>query len=154
MIKKIQRFFEQKIQSINDGQTAASSERALQLATAALLIEVSRADFHIDAKEKQAIAAAIQAFFSLSTAETEEIVNLAEGEIDNVTCLFEFIRLVNKNFDYSQKLKIIEMMWAVSFADMDKDKYEEHLIGKVSELLYVSRSDFIRMRYSLESKVL
>ncbi len=152
MIKKIQRFFEQKIQSINDGATVVSSERALQLATATLLIEVSRADFHIDAKEKQAIATAIQTFFSLSAIETKQIIDLAESEIDDVTCLFEFTRLVNESFDYSQKLKIVEMMWAVSFADMDKDKYEEYLIRKVSELLYVSHSDFIRLRHSIESK--
>lgn len=152
MIKKLQRFFEQKIQSVSAGQTSVLPERALQLATAALLIEVSRADFHIDAKEKQAIVAAIQAFFSLSSAETKEIVDLAESEIDDVTCLFEFTRLVNESFDYQQKLKIVEMMWAVSFADMDKDKYEEHLIRKVSDLLYVSHSDFIRLRHSIESK--
>ena len=152
MIKKLQHFFEQKIQSVSGGQAAVLPERALQLATATLLIEVSRADFHIDAKEKQAIAAAIQDFFSLSSAETKEIVDLAESEIDDVTCLFEFTRLVNERFDYQQKLKIVEMMWAVSFADMDKDKYEEHLIRKVSDLLYVSHADFIRLRHSIESK--
>jgi len=152
MIKKLQRFFDQKIQSISGGQAAVLPERALQLATATLLIEVSRADFHIDAKEKQAIAAAIQEFFSLSAAETEEIIELAESEIDDVTCLFEFTRLVNESFDYPTKLKIVEMMWSVSYADLDKDKYEEHLIRKVSELLYVSHADFIRLRHSIESK--
>lgn len=152
MINKLQRFFEQKIQSISGGQAAVLPERALQLATATLLIEVSRADYHIDAKEKKAIATSIQEFFSLSTEETQEIIELAESEIDDVTCLFEFTRLVNEGFDYPQKLKIVEMMWAISFADQDKDKYEEHLIRKVSELLYVSHADFIRMRHSVEFK--
>ncbi len=151
MIKKLQRFFDQKIQSISGGQAVALPERALQLATASLLIEVSRADFHIDAKEQRTIADAIQTFFSLSVAETQEIIELAESEVDDVTCLFEFTRLVNENFDYSQKLKIVEMMWAVSYSDLDKDKYEEHLIRKVSDLLYVSHSDFIRLRHSTES---
>ncbi len=151
MIKKLQRFFDQKIQSISGGQTAILPERALQLATASLLIEVSRADYHIDAKEQRTIADAIQAFFSLSAEETREIIELAESEVDDVTCLFEFTRLVNENFDYPQKLKVVEMMWSVSYADLDKDKYEEHLIRKVSELLYVSHSDFIRLRHSVES---
>ena len=63
MIKKLQHFFDQKIQSIGGGQAENLPERALQLATACLLIEVSRADFHIDAKEKQAIAAEFRIFF-------------------------------------------------------------------------------------------
>ena len=151
MIKNLQRFFEQKIQSISGGQTAVLPERALQLATATLLIEVSRADFHISAEEKQAIAVGIQKFFSLTSAETREIVELAESEIDDATCLFEFTRLVNESFEYSQKLKIVEMMWRVSYADLDKDKYEEHLIRKISDLLYVSHSDFIRLRHLVES---
>jgi len=151
MIKKLQHFFDQKIQSISGGRVENLPERALQLATACLLIEVSRADFHIDAKEKQAIAAAIQAFFSLSAEETREIIELAESEVDDVTCLFEFTRLVNENFDQSQKLKIVEMMWRVSYADLDKDKYEEHLIRKISDLLYVSHSDFIRLRHLVEA---
>ena len=151
MIKNLQRFFEQKIQSISGGQTAVLPERALQLATATLLIEVSRADFHISVEEKQAIAVGIQKFFSLTSAETREIVELAESEIDDATCLFEFTRLVNESFEYSQKLKIVEMMWRVSYADLDKDKYEEHLIRKISDLLYVSHSDFIRLRHLVAS---
>ena len=151
MIKKLQLFFDQKIQSISGGQAAVLPERALQLATATLLIEVSRADFHIDAKEKQAIVVAIQEFFSLSVAETREIIELAETEADDATCLFEFTRLVNEHFDQPQKLKIVEMMWRVCYADLDKDKYEEHLIRKISDLLYVSHSDFVRLRHMVES---
>ena len=147
MIKKLQNFFDQKIQSISGGRAAVLPERALQLATACLLIEVSRADFHIDAKEKKAIAGAIQAFFSLSAEETREIIEMAESEVDDVTCLFEFTRLVNENFDRPQKLKIVEMMWRVCYADLDKDKYEEHLVRKISDLLYVPHSDFVRLRH-------
>ena len=76
---------------------------------------------------------------------------MAESEVDDVTCLFEFTRLVNENVDQTQKLKIVEMMWRVSYADLDKDKYEEHLIRKVSDLLYVPHADFIRLRHLVEA---
>jgi len=151
MLKNLQRFFEQKIQSVSGGQRQGTPERALQLATASLLIEVSRADFHIDASERHVIIQAVQKFFSLDRDETEEIVALAEGEMDDATCLFQFTRLVNDHFDYAQKLKIVELMWRVCYADVDKDKYEEHLIRKVSDLLYVSHSDFVRMRHLVEA---
>lgn len=152
MLKNLRRFFDQNIQSISGGQHSAPPERALQLATASLLIEVSRADFNVDAKEKRAIVGAVQQMFSLSEQETHEIVELAESEIEDATCLFEFTRLVNDHFDYDQKLKIVEMMWRVSYVDLDKDKYEEHLIRKISELIYVSHHDFVRMRHLVEEQ--
>lgn len=151
MLKNLRRFFEQNIQSVSGGQKAHLPERALQLATASLLIEVSRADFHVDAKEKKAIVDAVQHMFSLSEQETREIVELAESEIEDATSLYQFTRLVNDHFDYQQKLKIIELMWRVSYSDLDKDKYEEHLIRKISDLIYVSHHDFIRLRHLVEN---
>ncbi len=151
MLKNLRRFFDQNIQPISGGQHAGLPERALQLATASLLIEVSRADFHIDAEEKQAIVDAVQHMFSLTRQETHEIVEMAESEIEDATCLFEFTRLVNDHFDYAQKLKIVEMMWRVSYADLDKNKYEEHLIRKISELIHVSHHDFVRVRHQVEA---
>jgi uncharacterized tellurite resistance protein B-like protein len=151
MLKGIRDFFERNIRSADGARQPHAPERALQLATASLLIEVSRADFHIDAKERHAIIEAVQQMFSLKPQETREIVELAESEMDNATSLYEFTRLVNEHFDYPHKLKIIEMMWRVSYADQGKHKYEEHVIRKVSDLIYVSHSDFVRLRNLVES---
>jgi uncharacterized tellurite resistance protein B-like protein len=37
-------------------------------------------------------------------------------------------------------------MWRIAFSDKRLDKYEDHLIRKVSELIYVSHSDFIKTK--------
>jgi uncharacterized tellurite resistance protein B-like protein len=152
MLNNVRRFFDQKIRSVAGGHQTELPERALQLATASLLVEVSRADFHIDASEREAIVDAVQQMFGLSSQETREIVEMAESEIEDATSLYEFTRLVNDNFDYAQKLKIVEMLWRVSYADLDKDKYEEHLIRKISDLIYVTHSDFVRMRHRVENQ--
>lgn len=153
MLKSVRRFFEQNIKPVTEGRADEVPERALQLATASLLIEVSRADFHINAEEREAVVHAVQHMFDLSQQETREIVELAESEIDDATSLYEFTRLVNDSFGYEQKLKIVELLWRVCYADLDKDKYEEHLIRKISELIYVSHSDFVRMRHRVEGEV-
>lgn len=146
MIKGIRNFFDSHIQSVSGGRRPEHSERALQLATAALLLEVAHADFHVTHQERQTIAAAVQRMFGLSLQETNDLVAMAEGQMENATSLYEFTRLVNDNFDYAQKLKVVESMWQIAFADLDKDKYEEHLIRKVCDLIYVSHSDFVRLR--------
>ena len=70
----------------------------------------------------------------------------AEAQASQATSLYEFTRLINDEYDYDEKLRLIENMWRIAFSDDELDKYEEHLIRKVSELIYVSHSDFIRLK--------
>lgn len=146
MIKAIRQFFDSHIQSVSGGRRHEHPQRALQLATAALLLEVARADFHLAADERRTIASTVQKMFGLSVQETTELVAMAESEMEDAACLYEFTRLINDHFDYEQKLQVVENMWRVAFTDLSKDKYEEHLIRKVCDLIHVSHRDFVRLR--------
>ena len=65
---------------------------------------------------------------------------LAQEEADQATSLYDFTRLINDVYSYSQKLQLVQDMWQIAFSDEQVDKYEEHLIRKVSDLIYVSHS--------------
>ena len=152
MIRRIQKFFSDQIQSrVHDGQQ--SNEQALQLATAALLIEVTRADFHVEQSERRAVLSAVQGLFGLSRQETDELVAMAEEEVDGSVSLFQFTQLVDKEFSQQQKAAVIEMMWRVAFADLNKDHHEEYLVRKVADLLHVPHSTFIRTRHTVEAEL-
>jgi uncharacterized tellurite resistance protein B-like protein len=152
MIRRIQRFFTDHIQSrVHEGQK--SDEQALRLATAALLIEVTRADFHVEQSERRAVVSAVQGLFGLSRQETDELVAMAEEEVDDSVSLFQFTQLVDKEFSQQQKAEVIEMMWRVAFADLNKDHYEEYLVRKVADLLHVPHSTFIRARHTVEAEL-
>ena len=152
MIRRIQKFFTDQIQSrVHGGQQ--SNEQALQLATAALLIEVTRADFHVEQSERRAVLSAVQGLFGLSRQETDELVAMAEEEVDGSVSLFQFTQLVDKEFSQQQKAAVIEMMWRVAFADLDKDMHEEYLVRKVADLLHVPHSTFIRTRHTVEAEL-
>ena len=74
------------------------------------------------------------------------MVELAENQAKEATSLYEFTSLINSDYDYSQKVGLIENMWRIAFSDNNLDKYEDHLIRKISDLIYVSHSDFIRAK--------
>ena len=152
MIRRIQKFFSDNIQSrvSNDSQ---SDEQALRLATAALLIEVTRADFHVEQSERRAVVSAVQELFGLSREETDELVSMAEEEVDGSVSLYQFTQLVDREFSQQQKAQVIEMMWRVAFADLDKDMHEEYLVRKVADLLHVPHSTFIRTRHIVETQL-
>jgi len=149
MIHRIQQFFSEHIQSRVDDDPR-QRERAVRLATAALLIEVTRADFRVEPAERRAVRDAVQEMFGLSPEETDELVGLAEGEVDASVSLYQFTQLVDRGFSQDQKRQVIEMMWRVAFADNNKDHNEEYLVRKVADLLHVPHTAFVRARYNVE----
>ena len=142
MINTIKQFFVKNIKSSPDSPEKVS-EHSLQLATAALLIEMMRADAKIGDDERKAITGSIRLKFEISEEESDTLLKLAEGEIQNSTGYYEFTSLINKGFTYEQKVKVVEHLWEVAFSDADLDKHEEHMVRKIAGLIHVSHKDFI-----------
>ncbi len=142
MIRTIQEFFSAHI-TVTEETTPVSLEHAQKLATAALLIEISRADFEIADEEKLAIEQALRDSFGISDEETREIIALAEQEVNEAISLYEFTRLVDKGFTAEQKKHIVGLLWQVAFSDDRLEEREEYLIRKIAKLLHVPHADFI-----------
>lgn len=120
--------------------------RQLRLAAAALLIEMTRADYSVDSAEKQTMQNVLQAALDLDAAEVKKLLELAGTAADRATSLYEFTRLINDHYSREEKLVLVESMWRVAFADGDLDKYEERLIRQVSDLIHVPHKEFIRLK--------
>jgi len=141
LIKTIQEFFYARI--VTEETTPVSLEHSQKLATAALLIEVSRADFEVAEEERTSIEQALRSSFGISEEETREIIALAQQEVDDAISLYEFTRLVDASFTPEQKKHIVGLLWQVAFSDDRLEEREEYLIRKVSKLLHVPHADFI-----------
>ncbi len=142
MIGTIKQFFDTHL-VLGRENSQENNDHALQLASAALLIEMTRVDDTIKEEEQQTVTNAIKKTFQLSVDETTELLELAEQEAQQSTCYYEFTSLINKEFSQEEKIKLVEQMWLVAFADKELEKHEEHLVRKISELLYVSHKDFM-----------
>lgn len=127
-------------------QDEVSPEHRRQLAAAALLIETARADFTQDGIEETSMAAMLKTGLGLSEGEVDELLQLANLEVDAATSLYQFTRTVNDHFSPVQKTQLVTDMWRVAYADGDIDKYEEHLIRRVADLVYVAHEDYIRAK--------
>jgi len=126
-------------------------EHALRVATAVLLVEVTRADFIVQPSEKTRLRQLLERQFSLSAAELDALMDEAEADADRLVSIQHITRLLNEHYDHAMKLRVVEMMWQLVYADGDKDHYEEHLIRQVADLLYISHSEFIQARHKAES---
>jgi uncharacterized tellurite resistance protein B-like protein len=126
-------------------------EHALRLATAVLMVEVMRADFRVEPAERERLRDLLGQQFGLSAAELDALLDEAEADADRLVSTQHITRLLNQRYDHAMKLRVVEMMWQMVYADGTKDHYEEHLIRQVADLLYVSHAEFIQARHKAEA---
>ena len=140
-----------KLKDLLGSESTATGEvehRALELACAALMFEVARADFTVETTEQDAVTSLLTAQFNLGADEVSTITETAVEQADAATCLFEFTRTLNELASAEQKRDLLAMMWRVAMADNEISRYEEHVIRKVADLLYVPHGDFIAAKQS------
>lgn len=125
---------------------------ARRLAVATLLVEIARADFEVDSAERTAIRRMLASAYGLDPETARSLVAEAERAAEEVVSLYEFTRRLNEELSPPEKVEIIEMLWRVAFADGRLDKYEEHLVRKAADLLYVPHRRFIRAKLKIEGE--
>ena len=140
MIASIAEFFKQLIEP-ETGQ--ADADKALQIATAALLLEMMRMDNRFADEERAAVVASLRQLFGLAPDQLETLLALADQEVRQASGYYQFTSLINKGCNAAQKVRIIENMWVVAMADGHLDAHEEHLMRKIADLLYVGHADYV-----------
>lgn len=144
MLAKIQNFYNQLLKPAESDPEKA--EHNIHLAAIALMVEVMRVDDHKSQSEIETILNSAMKRFDVDLAEARQLMALAESELKDATDYHQFTSLINNGYDMQGKLQIIEFLWEVAYADGNLDMYEEHVIRKVADLIYISHSDFIRTK--------
>ena len=106
MIKQFKQFFEKHL-SPAVGADEPADEQRLQLAAAALLVEMTRADGELRDVEQQVVERAIASRFALSPEQTRELIQLAEAEISDATCYHQFTSLINQHYTQTEKAQLV-----------------------------------------------
>jgi len=140
MLNAIREFFDQHVAA---GAAGGDERHTIEVATAALLVETVRLDGEIDASERAAAHRAVRAKFGLGEAEAATLIRLAEEEARDATGYYQFTSLINRQFSAAQKLRIIELMWQVAYADAELSAHEQHVVRKIADLLHVPHRAYI-----------
>ena len=141
MLKNIRKWFDE----IETSDTGVDEDK-VQLALAALLVEMARADFDQQQSEDLAIAHMLGAHFDLDETAATDLLVRAQRAADEAVSLHDFTRALHDNLTPDEKFCVVEMLWRVAYADGHLDRYEDGLVRKLSELLYIRHSDLVRIR--------
>ena len=116
---------------------------------AALLVEIAFADKDFDETEKASLKQSLIETYAIDESVIEEIIKDAEETVSESTSLYGYTSIVNTEFQYEDKLKLLRNLWKIAYADGYLDKYEEHLLRKVSDLIHISHSDYINIKLEI-----
>lgn len=140
MLADIRKFLDKHL---GPASSAAVDKHTIEVATAALLVEIVRMDGDVDPVERDAVLRAVRGKFHLTDEEAQTLIDLAEREARDANDYYQFTSIINKRFTQPQKVRVVELLWEVAYADRQASPYEEHLIRKLADLLYVEHRDYI-----------
>lgn len=145
-----------KLVDLLTGKTGESTvtlgESDIRLACAALLIEVAVIDNEFDGEEMASMKRILQQDFHVEPHDIDDLVTLAHSECTEATSMYQFTQLVNQHCSAEQKFDLVINMWRIAFADGDLDKYEEYIIRKVADLIYLGHGEFIRAKHAARTR--
>lgn len=147
MLKSLQRFLDDLLPVDPSAADPRAREHSLQLATAALLMEMAHADFAVDPAERDHVVALLTREFRLSSQEADRLAELGNEQSRAAVSLYEFTRELDTALSVSDKVRVIEMLWQIAYADGALDKYEEHLMRKLADLLHLSHRQLIQAKH-------
>jgi len=107
----------------------------VSIAACALLLEIAHADDVFTEEERARIRRAVREDLGVSPQDVEEVVRLAEEERRESVDLYQFTKLVAEKFSREQRLRLIEVIWGVVYADGVLTAVENQLARRIAELL-------------------
>lgn len=132
-----------------EAQHEDKTEHTIELATAALLSEVIRADNQINEQELAQFKHQLNHHFSLSDEELNALVSHGQTESEQAVDLIQFTSVVNQKMGANERVRILKSMWEIAMADGYIDKFEEHTIRKVADLMHIPHSQYIKTKLSV-----
>jgi uncharacterized tellurite resistance protein B-like protein len=142
MLDIVKRFFN-KTAPVGFKNADREREHDVRIAACALFVEMARIDEEFTKAEMDTILTIVQERYGLSREHADALVAEADKELDKSVDLWQFARLINKNYSTDEKIEIIEILWRMVFVDGKMDRYEHYLMSKLKNLLRLSHDQLI-----------
>ena len=118
-----------------------------RLAATALLIHVISIDGEPSEIEKRKLHSLIESRFGLDPGTADHLIasaTLVEGEAVD---LYHFTSVIMRSVNEEGRLRIVEMMWELVYADGQVSEFEDNVVWRAADLLAVSSRDRIELKH-------
>jgi uncharacterized tellurite resistance protein B-like protein len=141
MLDRLRQFIEEIVAPDGSGTSRRFDETDYRLAATALLIHVISLDGAPSEIERRKLRELLRARFALDDGATDRLIadaTLVEGEAVD---LYHFTSVIMRSVNEEGRLRIVEMMWEVVYADGQVSEFEDNVVWRAADLLGVSSRD-------------
>jgi uncharacterized tellurite resistance protein B-like protein len=117
-----------------------------RVAAAALLVHVATLDHDLTDSTRQELGALLKAQFALTDALTDELIQAAVAADREAVDFYHFTHMLMRTLDEEGRLRVVEMLWKMAFADGAISEFEDNVMWRVADLLAVSPHERIALR--------
>jgi uncharacterized tellurite resistance protein B-like protein len=147
-IQEIRQFFLSRLSSPEEPHRPD----AVAIAACALLLEIAHADDVFAPEERERIARAVREDLGVPAADVAEVVRLAEQERRESVDLYQFTKLVGEEFSRVERLRLVEVIWGVVYADGELSAVENQLARRIAELLGFQHPEVQAVREKVKAR--
>src|SRR6476619_1940695 len=133
-------------------ENRALDDAGHRLAATALLIHVISLDGEPSDVEKRKLHSLIESHFGLDPGTADQLIAsamLVEGEAVD---LYHFTSVIMRSVDEKGRLRIIEMMWELVYADGAVTEFEDNVVWRAADLLGVSSRDRVELKHQVAGR--
>jgi uncharacterized tellurite resistance protein B-like protein len=140
--------FRKFVSRLTAGDTHPSrfAENDYRLAAAALLVHAASIDGTISDVERDKLHTLVKRSFNLDEETTDELLTEATEAEHEAIDLYHFTSLLNRSLNEDGRLRLVEMMWEIVYADQRVTELEDNLIWRAADLLGISARERIELR--------
>ena len=130
-------------------ETRSFDDTGYRLAATALLIHVISLDGEPSEVEKRKLHSLLESRFELDPGTADQLIaaaTLVEGEAVD---LYHFTSVIMRSVNEEGRLRIIEMMWELVYADGQVSEFEDNVVWRAADLLGISSRDRIDLKHKV-----
>jgi len=140
------------IKTENRGQSD-NHEKQLQIATAAIFIEMAKADGEFSDDERDLIIQSLKTQFNLNVQDITELIELSNAKLNESVSLYEFSNTVNEHFTTEDKLTLLKNLWRMIYTDNKLNRYEDQLIKLIGGMLRMEHKQIINAKMLIRKEL-
>jgi uncharacterized tellurite resistance protein B-like protein len=138
----------------NNSTAPASSEhpdsKHILVAACALLLEMAAADGEFSAEEQGVILSILMNDYQLDENEAAAIIKTAQAQRERSIDMWQFTNRINQNYSEEDKIRVMETIWKVIYADGKLDGHEDYLVHNLANLLRLTHSQLIEAKLRIK----
>jgi uncharacterized tellurite resistance protein B-like protein len=151
MLDGLRQFIAEVVAPAAHGQRSFD-DTGYRLAATALLVHVISLDGEPSEREKRKLHSLIESRFGLDPGTADQLIasaTLVEGEAVD---LYHFTSVIMRSVDEAGRLRIVEMMWELVYADGQVSEFEDNVVWRAADLLGVSSRDRIDLKHRVAGR--